>query len=149
MISLPSHLFHLFVVGDSSCDASCAPGAGCLGPNSPSLCGTCRRLEDNSNTCNAVPTPPPSDNNATAIALGIIIPLLIIILVALAVLGAWGGVVLSKRWRGGKKGSFDVAVSSFISIPPLSSLPTCRCLRLIYESILQAVEHSFILLFLV
>lgn len=101
--------------GDSSCDASCAPGAGCLGPNNSTLCGTCRRLEDNSNTCDTVPVPLPGGVDATAITLGIIIPLLIIVLAVLTALGIWGGVVLSKKWRRGRKGSFDIVVSSSVA----------------------------------
>ena len=97
------------LTGGASCDGSCPPGAGCLGPNDASLCGTCRQLDDGSNTCNAVPAPSPGGVNSTAIALGIIIPLLVIILLILVGLGVWGAIVLAKRWRVNKQGSFDVA----------------------------------------
>lgn len=104
----------LLVTGGASCDSSCAPGAGCLGPNNPSLCGVCRRLEDNSNTCDAVPTPPPRSSNSMAIILGVVIPIVIIILLVLLALGIWGAVVLSRRWKEGRNGSFDVTVSLYV-----------------------------------
>lgn len=103
----------------ASCHSSCPSGAGCLGPNDRTLCGTCPQ---STNTCSIGPAPTPSSCDPTPIpwwpptqlpysaVFGVFFTFIAIVLAVLVVM-VIVGVKLYKRLKKSRKRSFDINVS--------------------------------------
>ncbi len=96
----------------ASCSPTCDLNAGCLGPVSGALCGSCTILAGGVNPCDIIPPAPSSvDSSTTLIIVGVVVGIVAVVLLVLVPLGIWGCVVVGRRYHALRQGSFDISVS--------------------------------------
>ncbi len=97
-------------IASASCSSFCEANAGCLGPVGVASCGSCATLAGGVNPCDIIPsTPSPVD--ITTIIVAVVASIVGIALLVLLPLGIWGCVVVGRRYKELRQGSFDISVS--------------------------------------
>ncbi len=90
-----------------------------MGPgiNITALCGTCSLIAGGLDTCDFVTVPPTAaTNDITGIIVGVVVGLVFVVaLLILVPLVIWGSIVVGRRYKELRQGSFDISVRSVCS----------------------------------